>query len=99
LTQTAGVDGLSVEREIGFLGRVAGFHRRWCRRRSATDHNGSPQGVTEQARLDPTSQGLVGKLSPVPLHDEVTLLTFPSCPVILVTYGTTQIPPSMYAQD
>src|SRR5262249_53014268 len=45
LTQTAGVDGLSVEREIGFLDRVAGFHRRWCRRRSATDHNGSPQGV------------------------------------------------------
>ena len=45
LTQTAGVDGLSVERKIGFLDRVAGFHRRWCRRRGATDHNGSPEGV------------------------------------------------------
>src|SRR5215831_12400941 len=45
LTQTAGVDGLSIEREISFLDRVAVFHRRWCRRRSATDHNGSPQGL------------------------------------------------------
>jgi hypothetical protein len=49
---------------------------------------------------DGFSQWLVGKLGPIPLHDEVTFLMFPSCRIIFVPYGTAQdIVSTAYAQD